>query len=225
MRTIPTFVSVLAVIWAAASCVRASGLGWPIPAYVIGQCFFVLSAWLSLQKWLPGDTHYRWLFNLSFFAVLGLALTATARFLAVFPPALAAFVFLAGLFSVCATAAVVYWRLLEIYTDRVPQALAATVLQASILTFCGSSTLLTLFAPAKAEVCISATALGTFWFLMGAFFFAYCIGIVRMHTAWARLDYYFPAMLAIASFGWMAWQLGSLRAQPVAEFVTQTVQP
>lgn len=223
MKSVPTFVSALFLIWAAAAAVRVHGLGWWVPAYVIAQCFFVLSAWLGMQRLAVGTASYTTLFNLTFFSVLVLACIATGFFLTAFPDALAIFVAIGAGFSSSATAAVVYWRLLGIYHDGVPTVLLATVFQAGILNFCGTCSLLTLFAPLRPEQRISATALGMFWFLMGAFFFAYCVGIVRMHTAWAEINYWVPMIVACACFGWLAYRLSGLHAMPVGEFAHAAV--
>lgn len=222
MNSVPTLVSVLFLVWASAVTLHVQGIGWWIPAYVVAQCLFVLLAWFGMLRLALGAGSYAALFNLTFFAVLALALIASCNFLiSAFPAGLAAYVVIGAAFSASGTAAVVYWRLLGIYKDGVPASLLALVFQAAILSFCGTCTLLTLFAPAKAELRIAAQSLGLFWFLMSAFFFAYCVGIVRMHTAWAELNYWVPMFVACACFGWLAWRLGHLEMQPVTELAQQ----
>lgn len=215
MKHLPTIVSVLVLIWAVASLVRVPGqdLTWAVPAYVMAQCIFALVAWWGLQRAAVTSSGYAMFFTGGFFFVLLIALFATSRFLTVFPISLAIFVLLGTFSSAMAAAAVAYWRLLGVYTNGVPHSLLTTVLQGALLSFCGSATLLTLFAEQKPALRISAIALGGFWFLLGSFFLAYSVGIVRMYTAWSRLNHYIPMMLTIVAFSWMAAQVSGLQRE------------
>jgi hypothetical protein len=215
MKHLPTIVSVLVLIWAVASLIRVPwrDLTWAVPAYVMAQCIFALVAWWGLQRTAVTSSGYAMFFTGGFFFVLLVALIATSRFLDVFPVPLAVFVLIGTFTSAMATAAAAYWRLLRIYTDGVPHSLLTTVLQGAILSFCGSATLVTLFAEQKPALRISAITLGAFWFLLGSFFLAYSVGIVRMYTAWSRLNHYVPMMLTIVAFSWMAAQVSGLQRE------------
>ena len=225
MKHVPTAVSVMVLIWAVAAILRVPGrdLTWTVPGYVMTQCLFVLVAWWGLQRSAVNSTEYRTFFAFGFFFVLLMAMIATGRFLAVFPSVLGMVVIFGTIGSACTTAAVVYWRLEIIYREGVPAVLQSTVAQATILSFCGSATLLTLFADLKPAFRIAASALGAFWFLLGGFFFAYCVGILRMYGPWARLNQYVPMMLAIAAFAWMAFQLSTMQREAAPEAVAQHV--
>lgn len=225
MKHLPTAVSVLVLIWAVAALLRVPGrdLTWAVPGYVMTQCLFALIAWWGLQRAAVNSHGYALFFSVGFFVVLLMAMVAAGRFLAVFPPGLAIFVILGTVASATATASVAYWRLLSIYSHGVPHSLLTTVLHGAILSTCGSATLLTLFAEQRPALRIAAFSLGSFWFLLGSFFFVYSVGIVRMYTAWTRLNHYVPMMLVIAAFSWMAFQLSGLQREGAREAVTQQV--
>jgi hypothetical protein len=221
VRNVPTFVSVAVLVWAVAATLRVPGreLTWAVPAYVIAQCIFALIGLWGLQRTDEQHASYAIFFNVGFFIVLLAAFIATGRFLAVFPPVLAVFVMVGCICFSAVTAGIAYYELLRMYNDHIPATLISTIWQAAILLVCGSASILSVFAESRPALQISASALGTFWFLLGAFFFAYCVGIVRLHSSFLRLNHYVPMMLAIVAFGYLALELGKLQSEVAREAV------
>lgn len=231
MKQIPTLVSIAALIWAVGASLRVPSkeLTWAVPGYLMMQTFLALLGWWALQRVNESSTFYANLFNVTFLFVLAMAIVAMCRMLAVFDELLAAFVLIGFAASAAATAAVVYHRLLQLYANDphgVPQPLLSAVWQGAVLTFCGGSTLVTLYAETRPTLRISAAALGFFWLVMGTFFFACSIGVMKHYTQWSQANRYVPAMLAIVCFGWLAFrlsgvQMGAERA-PARELVGVT---
>lgn len=226
MRQIPTLASVLVLLWASSVTLRTPGreLTWAIPACVIAQCSFALIGWWGLQRGDEEHRNYLIFFSVGFFCVLLTALFAAMRFLAIFPALVGFCVIAGGVLSATMAAVVVYWRLFHIYNGEIPAVAIILPVQAIVLTFCGYCTLLSLFAEQRPALRISATALGLFWFLMGVFFFSYCIGFLRMHTVWDRLNQYVPMALTILAFGCLAFYLSRLQAETERETVLQQIQ-
>lgn len=213
MRFISTFASVVAVMWAASSCLRnVPRLGWSVPAYVVAQCLFALLALWGLQR--TGFGHfYMVYFNVTFALVLFTAICAVASIWQPFKFYPQVLGIIGPLLSSGVTAAIVNWRLESLYPKGIPHYVLLTVLQGMVLSFCGNSALLSLFAPLKPAVRIAAMSLGMFWLLLGSFFLAYSVGIVHQHAATERLNQFVPMMLAIAAFSWMAFRLDGIQAE------------
>lgn len=70
----PTFFSVLALIWASAVALRSERLPWIVPVYLIAQCAFALTAFLGLQKDILFSRFYTRFFFIAFAIVLVSAL-------------------------------------------------------------------------------------------------------------------------------------------------------
>jgi len=222
VKHLPTFISIVVLAWAVAAAIRVPGkeLSMSVPAYLIAQCFFALIAWWGLQRAHVSSRSYVIFFALGFLIVLLMAVLCTSRFLSALPRTLAAVAAIAGMASASATAMMAYWKLLNLYPHGVPATLISTIFQGSILSACGSATLLTLFADLPRPTQVAAMSLGLFWLLLGSFFFAYSAGILRMHTTWSRLNHYIPMMLAIIAFGWLALNLSGLQREMARETVS-----
>ena len=212
MRSIPTFVSVIALLWCSAMVLRLSGT-WVIPAYVICQSLFALVGFWGLQK-NATDSPWYWAFYLpTFFAVLLLAVIVAIKFVVVYPVGLGLIVLFGSLVSAVAACSVTYYQLLKMFRADVPIGQAVLCIQAGILCFCGSATLLTLAEPMSPAMHSTALALSIFWLSIGSLLFAYLLGIQRTFGLWAGLNLWLPSFLAIACFGWLAFSLSGLQLE------------
>jgi hypothetical protein len=219
MRYAPTFFSVVALLWCSAAVLRIPNLTWAVPAYVIAQCAFALIGFLGLQKSSEGSKAYIAFFLVTFCAVLVLAMTVTGRLLITYPFGIACFVIAGSVLYAAATAGVVYYQLLKLYGD-VPMWSTVIVIQAAVLSMCGSATLLTLVEPMSPALHAVALSLSLFWMAMGAFFFAYVLGVERTLGLWSRLNLYLPSMIAVVAFSWLAFQLGTIQREAAPQAVT-----
>jgi len=219
MRSVPTFLSIAAVIWAAAAALKAD-VPWPVNAYVISQAVFALTSWWVLQKSAAETRAYSAVFSLGFFMVLGFALLATAAFLEAFPGWLAVLAVAACGLQALVLHTIIGWRLEGLY-DHIPHTILSLNWQATLLSFEGSLTLLTLFAPMKPSMRIAAACLGGFWWALGAFVFAYALNVKLFPQTdiWDDLNFYVPMMLATAAFGSLAFYFGKLQGEGAMEVI------
>jgi len=225
MRHFATFVSVLVLVWAVTVTLRvpSADLTWVVPLNVMAQCFFALIALWGLQKTAISHPNYLLFFNIGFFAVLVTAFICAGRFTAAFPPEIAVplMILCAGFSIVVIRAA--FWRMEILHQGRVPINQIPTVLFAGVLLLCGSLSLVSLLAESRPALKISAVALGSFWFLLAIFFFAYAVGNIHLHSTFQKLNNFVPMMLAIVAFSWLAFQLSGLQREVARETVQQVI--
>ena len=205
MKHIPTFVSIVALLWASAMTLRSERLPWIVPAYVVAQCVFALVAFLGLQRSILHSRGYTWFFMLGFAAVLCFALVFAQRQglmalslgWAVLPWTLAHTGFLGW----------ILYRILAHYA-AVPSQIKLTLFQGAVLLSCGVVALISTALRLPPEQHIAALALGSFWLAMGALMWCWSVGFMRNLRVWLTLNEFLPAFLAVVAFGWMAFELG-----------------
>jgi hypothetical protein len=215
MRYAPTFVSVIALVWAAAMALRAERLPWIVPAYVIAQCLFALIAFLGLQRRAIETRGYMLFFGVTFGTVLLFAVGFAVWIAWRHPQILGGWLIVGTLFQSSAAAAIVYFELLKAYPrpGTVPAQLQMAVFQGGVLTFCGAVALISLALRLPPELAVSTAALGGFWTALGILAFCWALGVTRNQAVWLTLNNFLPAMLAVIAFGWMAFELGKLQAE------------
>ena len=212
MRYLPTFASLIALVWAAAMVLRADRLPWLVPAYVIAQLSFTLIAFLGLQRQAAESKSYLYLFAATFGVVLLFAVGFTAWIAHAHDKVLGWFFLTAAALHVIAAAMIVHAELLKVY-KQVPAALSMAVFQGGVLTFCGSVALISLALRLPPELRIATTALGFFWMALGILSFMWALGIVRNPAAWLTLNTFAGAMIAIVCFAYLGHEMGKLQAE------------
>lgn len=226
MRHIPTFVSIIALVWASAMALRSERLPWIVPAYVVAQCVFALIAFLGLQRSILHSRGYTVFFFVTFSVVLGFAVSF-AQWLALRPPSMGWFIlpFSAIYFGVIAA-----W-IQHVLSARatVPVQIKVTLFQGTVLIACGLISIVSTISPLAPEERVAALALGSFWLAMGALMWCWSVGYMRNQRVWLTLNDFLPAFLAIVAFGWMAFELGkaqhelSFEALPAVAQLERTV--
>jgi len=210
LRHIPTFVSIVALVWASAMTLRSERLPWIVPAYVVAQCLFALIAFLGLQRSILHSRGYTRFFFVTFSLVLVFAVWFAQRqgFMApslgwaMMPWTLAHIGFLAW----------VLYKILAHYAV-VPAQIKLTLFQGAILLSCGVVALISTALRLPPEQNVAALALGSFWLAMGALMWCWSVGYMRNLRVWLTLNDFLPAFLAIAAFGWMAFELGKAQSE------------
>lgn len=210
MRNIPTFVSIIALLWASAMTLRSERLPWIVPAYVVAQCVFALIAFLGLQRSILHSRGYAIFFGATFSVVLGFAVSFAMRQSlstqtlgwGLLPWSLAHFGLLAW----------VLYKMLGHYSV-VPSQIRLTLFQGVILLSCGIVALISTALRLPPEQHVAAVALGSFWLAMGALMWCWSVGYMRNQRVWLTLNDFLPAFLAIAAFGWMAFELGKAQSE------------
>lgn len=222
MRAIPTFFSVVALLWCAAMIFRlpVRELPWVIPCYVVAQSLFALIGFWGLQRNATDSGWYWAMFLPAFGFVLLMAVLVAVKLVCAYPVGLGLIVLFGSLFSAVAACAVTYYQLLKMFHTSVPVGSAVLCIQAGILCFCGSATLLTLAEPTSPALHSAAFALSLFWLATGSLLFAYLLGIQRTFGAWAELNLWLPPFLAILCFGWLAFSLWNLQGEVSRQGVT-----
>lgn len=210
MKYIPTFVSIIALLWASAMTLRSERLPWIVPAYIVSQCLFALIAFLGLQREILHSRGYVLFFGATFSVVLAFALGYAAWQTTLMPRmgylllpwCLAYFVYLA-------------WFLIQILTRyaAVPAQIKLTLFQGAMLLSCGVVSLVSTVLKLRPEQKIAALALGCFWLAMGALMWCWSVGFMRNLRVWLTLNQILPAFLAIVAFGWMAFELGKAQSE------------
>lgn len=212
MKYLPTFVSVVALLWAAAMTLRCGRLPWVVSAYVIAQCAFALVAFLGLQRTYSNTRGYAGFFAIAFGLVLLTGLGFIYTIARQHPAALGVTLVVSAAAHAAAIAAIVYYQIHKVH-HGVPVPLSIAIFQGAVLAFYGSVALISLAVPLTPEMRTATLALGGFWIALGILSFAWAIGVVRHPAMWLTLNNFLPAMLAIVAFGWMAFQLGKLQAE------------
>lgn len=209
MRHIPTFVSIVALVWASAMTLRSERLPWIVPAYVVAQCVFALIAFLGLQRSILHSRGYTRFFFVTFSLVLVFAVWFAAYQTRAIPQGqgilAASFVYLG----------VLAWTLhsLLAHYGPVPAQIKLTLFQGAILLSCGIVALISTALRLPPEQNVAALALGSFWLAMGALMWCWSVGYMRNQRVWLTLNDFLPAFLAIAAFGWMAFELGKAQSE------------
>ncbi len=212
MRHIPTFVSIVALVWASAMTLRSERLPWIVPAYVVAQCVFALIAFLGLQRAILHSRGYTAFFFVTFSVVLMLALIYAQKMALTvhvdvnwlpLPIMLSAFGFHAWFLQ---------WTLFHQY-GVVPTQIKLTLAQGAILLSCGVVALISTALRLPPEQNVAALALGSFWLAMGALMWCWSVGYMRNQRVWLTLNDFLPAFLAIVAFGWMAFELGKAQSE------------
>lgn len=208
MRYVPTFFSIVALVWASAMTLRSTRLPWIVSAYVIAQCAFALIAFLGLQRAIL----YTHLYTRFFFVTFGIVLVSALAFAMqqglraptmgwlTIPFSLAHFGFLGF----------VLYRHLA-HKGAVPSNVKLAIAQGAVLLACGMVASVSLAANLAPEEAVASLALGSFWLAMGGLMWCWSVGFLRNQQVWLTLNEFLPAFLAVIAFGWMAFELG--RAQ------------
>lgn len=222
MKYLPTFISVVALVWAAAMALRCDRLPFFVPAYIITQCAFALVAFLSLQRVVIRSESYTYFFAISFGLVLLSGLGFIVWMSMQHGSALGWTLLVSCLAHAGVIGLVIYTQIQKI-TPSVPSHLQLAVFQGAVLVFYGTVALISLALPLTPEIRIATIALGGFWMAVGVFSFAWSIGLLRHPAMWLTLNNFLPAMLAIVAFGWMALQLGKTQGE-LSHAVSQPVR-
>lgn len=209
MRHVPTFVSIVALVWASAMALRSQRLPWIVPAYVIAQCLFALIAFLGLQRTILHSRGYTLFFFVGFTAVLVLALGFALQQSRLFPDG--KFIFPATVIYVGLLALVLYKTLA--HSAAVPAQIKLTLAQGAILLSCGVVALISTVLKLGPEQHVAALALGSFWLAMGALMWCWSVGFMRNQRVWLTLNDFLPAFIAVVAFGWMAFELGKAQSE------------
>lgn len=226
MRHIPTFVSIVALLWASAMTLRSERLPWIVPAYVVAQCLFALIAFLGLQRTILHSRGYTAFFFVTFSVVLGFAVSFAQR-QALSTPILGWGLLPWALMHFGLLAWVLY-KMLAHY-GAIPAQIKLTLFQGAILLSCGVVALISTALRLPPEQNVVALALGSFWLAMGALMWCWSVGYMRNMRVWLTLNDFLPAFLAIVAFGWMAFELGkaqgelSFEALPAVAIAERTV--
>ena len=227
MKHFLTFLSILALMGAAAASLRFAGksLPWTVPAYLMAQCLFALIGWWGLQRASLESRGYLLFFGVGFAAVLLLACAFAFRVTFVFPRLLAGWLLLAALFGAACVSAIAYFEVLKIYgAVKVPPQLLLALFQGGVLWFAGVVTLATLlYAPLATELRLVVVACGLFWTSLGILALGWSVGVMRNRQVWLHLNDFLPAFLAVVAFSWLAIQLFGLQRELSRQPVPQTV--
>jgi hypothetical protein len=201
VRHFVTFLSLIAVVAATGVAVHRR-LPWPVLAYLSAQSVFALVGWWVLQRSEVTTRTY-----LLFFATFGAVLCAALLLSLSWPMS-----FWTGMPLILSLAAAVTFAAARIYRPM-PSQLSLSLVHGAILLFCGILTLLALSEKLSPELRYVAADLGVFWIVLGGFAWCHVVN-PQVHA-----NDFFPPMLAIAMFGWLAFQLwgmqGELSHQPI----------
>lgn len=226
MKFIPTFVSVIALVWAASAVLRCDRLPWLVPTYVIAQCLFALIGFLGLQRSVLESRGYLWFFGVAFGAVLLSAIAFTGWVAHRHDLHLGVWLVVGGVLHASAAGAIVYSELLKAYSAMhrpVPDQFSMAVFQGAVLVFCGSVTLISLALQMSPELRVVTLALGSFWLATGILMGAFALGLTRNVRPWLMLNNWLPAMLALVAFAWMAFQLSKLQREVAHEALPEVM--
>lgn len=195
-------------------------------SYLAAQTLFCLSNWWVMQKWLPQDRAYFAFFG-CLFIVLCFEFALTVCWIDDF------WIGAPCLVSLCTAAWLSGWLLwqgiAEQSVGKAPiQAKLIIVQSASMLVF-GAVALLYLRRPLAPELAAAVFCCGLYWFLTGAWGWAFAGSLGKWKTA----NYFVSPMLTATCFGWLAvmlisgqWESARQHAQdePIVaeEFLLQT---
>ena len=206
----PTAVGFVVLACATTLAIRRNMSGLLI-AYLVAQTLFCLSNWWVMQKWLPQDRAYFAFFGF-LFIVLCFAVGLAVVWLDDFWTGLPCFV------SLCVAAfllGVLLWQ--GIAEKASAETLARNkfnilliLVQGATFMVCGTVALLYLRRPLGPEIAAAVFACGLYWFLTGAWGWAFAGSLGKWKTA----NFFVSPMLAVCCFGWLAVMLSG--AQPEA---------
>lgn len=215
MRQIPYFLSLLALICAAAMTLRFRDIPWIVPAYLIIQSMVSLLGWLALQRMNPDSRGWM----LGFIAALAVVLLFIGWtgfcFVHVMPFGWALFIacFAWNLAVACSLSSILKGR------GDTSGYFDLALVQGLVLSSSGSLLLISLLVEWNPSTRYCVTALGAFWLLLGAQSFGYAMGITKKRELWIALNSYVPALLAIAAMAWLCLKLSGLQAESAREAV------
>ena len=202
----PTAVGFAALACATTLAIRR-GMDGLLIAYLVAQTLFCLANWWVMQKWLPQDRSYRIFFGF-LFVLLCFDVVLAISWLDDFWIGLPCGVSLGVAAFFCA---MLLWQgIAEKNHGIVSPGAKLTIIQSGTLLVCGAAALLYLRRPLSPEVHAAVFCCGLFWFLAGAWGWAFAGSLGRWKTA----NYFVTPMLTAACFFWLAVMLSG--AQPEA---------
>lgn len=212
MRSLPAFVSLIALLLALCAVVRlpAKENCWPVTMYLLIHAGATIGGWLLYER--IGNTEaftkaYVGLYSVMVAFAILVTMIAAGR----------ASMWLVGIIGFGAA-----MTSLSEFADRTGNLAKDFVLfEAATLTFCGVCVLLTLAVPSSFGWDTCRKALAAFWLAQGLFHWFYAYGLHRDFQKWAVRSNWVPMAIAVLAFSWLAWQLSTHQWETARESFLQ----